>query len=127
MKNELINTLPQLKGLMTNTYIFAIIAAVVAVLLAMLVANLIPYKGGEVDRSYIRRRIWFLLIWFFSIAGFFLYNNFVIIGKIGNVAFQSKFMICIAISCLIILMVYGIMSFILMKIFPRTKFGSILG
>ena len=71
MKDELIKTLPQLKGLMTNTYIFAVIAAVIAVLLAMLIANLIPYHGGEVDRSYIKRRIWFLIIWFFFYSGIF--------------------------------------------------------
>jgi hypothetical protein len=127
MKNELIKALPALKSLMTNTYIFALIVAIFAVMLALLIANLIPYQGGQYDRSYIRRRIWFLVIWFFSIAGFFLYNNFVVMGKIGNIAFQSKFMTCIAISCLLILVVYAILSFVIMKIFPKSKFGSILG
>jgi hypothetical protein len=127
MKNNLISTLPQLNSLMTNTYIFALIIAVVAVLVALLAANLIPFQGGQHDRSYIKRRIWFIVIWFVAIAGFFLFNNFVVMGIIDNVAFRSKFMTCIALSSLIIFLGYALLSFILMKVFPRSKFGSILG
>ncbi len=127
MKHNLINTLPQLNSLMTNTYIFAVIVAVVALILAMLIANLIPFQGGKYDRSYITRRIWCLVIWFVAVAGFFIYNNFIVMEKIKNVAFQSKFMTCIAISCVIILLLYGLLGFILMKVFRKSKFGSILG
>ena len=127
MKQNLISTLPQLNSLMINTYIFAAIIAIIGLFIVILIAYLIPFEGGKQDRSYIKRRIWFVVIWIFSIIGFFLYNNFVVMGKIKNVAFQSKFMTCIAISLLIIFLLYGVLNIILMKIFRKSKFGSILG
>jgi len=127
MKCGLINTLPQLNNLITTTYIFAVITGVLILLLAILIAKLIPWKGGVPDRSYLKRRVWFIILWFASVAGFFLYSNFIVMEKIKNVAFQSKFMTCIVASCIIILVLYGLLGFVIMKIIRKSKFGSILG
>lgn len=121
-----IKTIQQLNALITNTYILSIIEAVVFVSIALIIANLIAFQGSSEDNSYKRRRIWFFVIWFFAIAGFFCYNNFVVMERIKNIAFQSKFMNCIAVSSGIVLIVYGVLSFIIMKFFPKSKFGTIL-
>ena len=127
MKHGIINTLPQLNSLITNTYILAIIVSMVALALAILVAKLIPFQGGQFDRSHITRRIWIIIFWVASAAFFFLYNNFIVMQKIKNIAFQSKFMTCIFISCIIIIALYGIVGFTIMKLFRKSHFGSILG
>jgi hypothetical protein len=128
MRREFINTIPQLNSLIVNTYITAVIVGFIFVGLAYLVANLIPWQGGGgKDLSYRLRRIWFLILWVCSFASFFLYENMVVIEKIRNVAFQSKFRISVAISCGIIVVIYGVVSVLIMKFYRKSKFGSILG
>ncbi|MEI7660689.1 MAG: hypothetical protein WCK34_00755 [Bacteroidota bacterium] len=127
MRHDYINTLQQVNSLIVNTYIFAIVVALLCVGLSILVAKMIAYQGGAQDHSFIIRRIMFIIIWAVSFIGFFLYENFVETDRIRNIAFQSRFRTCIAISCLIIVVLYGVAGFLIMKFFRKSKYGSILG
>lgn len=121
-----ITTLPQLEALQNNTMIYATITALVALLLAFLISFMTKYQGG-LDKSYITRRIWFMIIGAASCTGFYLYNDLVVKGQIVNAGFKSMF-VQTNLTCIgIILGVYFILGILIMFIFRNTKFGSILG
>lgn len=121
-----ITTLPALQSLQDETMFYAVIVGAVALGLSFLVASLVAYRGGN-DRSYITRRIWYVIIGFVAAAGFYVYNDLVVKPDITNAGWQSMFsntnLICIGIN----LGVYIIGGVILMFIFRHKKFGSILG
>ena len=87
---------------------------------------MVAYKGGD-DRSYITRRIWYVIIGLVAAAGFYVYNDLVVKPDITNAGWQSMFsdtnLICIGIN----LGVYIVGGVILMFVFRHKKFGSILG
>lgn len=121
-----ITTLPQLNQLMNSTMIYAVIVGFIAVLVALLLANIFPWEGGK-DRSYIKRRIAFVVIGIVAVLGFWMYNDLVVVDYIRNAGFQNMFKAC-NLKCIgINLGVYIIVSVILMLIFRHSKFGSILG
>ncbi len=72
-----ITTLPQLEALQNSTMIYAVISALIALLIAFIISFIIKYQGGQ-DKSYITRRIWFIVIGIVSAAGFYLYNDLVV-------------------------------------------------
>jgi hypothetical protein len=121
-----ITTLPALQSLQDETMVYAAIVGAVALGLSFLVASLVAYRGGN-DRSYITRRIWYVIIGFVAAAGFYVYNDLVVKPDITNAGWQSMFsdtnLICIGIN----LGVYIIGGVILMFVFSHKKFGSILG
>lgn len=121
-----ITTLPALQSLQDETMVYAAIIGAIALGLSFLVASLIAYKGGD-DRSYIARRIWYVIIGLAAAAGFYVYNDLAVKPNITNVGWQSMFsdtnFICIAIN----LGVYIIGGIFLMFVFRHKKFGSILG
>ena len=121
-----ITTLPALQSLQDETMVYAAIVGAVALGLSFLVASLVAYRGGN-DRSYITRRIWYVIIGFVAAAGFYVYNDLVAKPDITNAGWQSMFsdtnLICIGIN----LGVYIIGGVILMFVFRHKKFGSILG
>lgn len=121
-----ITTLPALQSLQDETMVYAAIVGAVALGLSFLVASLVTYRGGN-DRSYITRRIWYVIIGFVASAGFYVYNDLVVKPDITNAGWQSMFsdtnLICIGIN----LGVYIIGGVILMFVFRHKKFGSILG
>lgn len=121
-----ITTLPALQSLQDETMVYAAIVGAVALGLSFLVASLVAFRGGN-DRSYITRRIWYVIIGFVAAAGFYVYNDLVVKPDITNAGWQSMFsdtnLICIGIN----LGVYIIGGVILMFVFRHKKFGSILG
>ena len=121
-----ITTLPALQSLQDETMVYAAIVGAVALGLSFLVASLVAYKGGD-DRSYITRRIWYVIIGLVAAAGFYVYNDLVVKPDITNAGWQSMFsdtnLICIGIN-LGVDIVGGIY---LMFVFRHKKFGSILG
>lgn len=121
-----ITTLPALQSLQDETLVYAAIVGAVALGLSFLVASLVAYKGGD-DRSYITRRIWYVIIGLAAAAGFYVYNDLVVKPDITNAGWQSMFsdtnLICIGIN----LGVYIVGGVILMFVFRHKKFGSILG
>ena len=121
-----ITTLPALQSLQDETMVYAAIVGAVALGLSFLVASLVAYKGGD-DRSYITRRIWYVIIGLVAAAGFYVYNDLVVKPDITNAGWQSMFsdtnLSCIGIN----LGVYIVGGIILMFVFRHKKFGSILG
>jgi len=121
-----ITTLPALQSLQDETMVYAAIVGAVALGLSFLIASLVAYKGGD-DRSYITRRIWYIIIGLVAAAGFYVYNDLVVKPDITNAGWQSMFsdtnLICIGIN----LGVYIVGGIILMFVFRHKKFGSILG
>ena len=121
-----ITTLPALQSLQDETMVYAAIVGAVALGLSFLVTSLVAWKG-DIDCSYITRRIWYVIIGFAASAGFYVYNDLVVKPNITNQGWQSMFsdtnLICIGIN----LVVYIIGGVILMFVFRHKKFGSILG
>ncbi len=110
-----ITNLPQLEGEITNTYLFAILAS-----------SMIAFEGGKNPQDAKKRRIWFIVIGILATVGFFCYNFFVVSGKIVPVPMlQDKFMMCCAISTVVVLLVYFALGFALSKILKKSKFGTI--
>lgn len=120
-----ITTLPALQSLQDETIVYSLIMCIIAIGIACLVANLIPYKSN--GRSYITRRIWFVIIGLVSSFGFYMYNDLSVKPTINNVGWQSMFSET-NVECLFIILIgYIVVSVILMFIFRNSKFGSILG
>ena len=112
-----ITTLPQLEALQNSTMIYVVISALIALLIAFIISFIIKYQGGQ-DKSYITRRIWFIVIGIVSAAGFYLYNDLVVKGQ-----FVETNITCIG----ILLGIYFVLGILIMFIFRNSKFGSILG
>lgn len=121
-----IQTIGQLHELQNETFVYAVIVAAVIFVVAFLLAKITPYQGGN-DRSYIKRRILLIISVSIGAIGFWLYNDLYVMSYIKKTAFQNQFadtnMQCLGIT------VFGslLISFIVMKMFRYSKFGSILG
>ena len=121
-----IQTLNQLKELQNETYVYAIIVAILIFGVAFMISNMIPYQGDN-DRSYIKRRIWWIVCMVVGALGFWLYNDLYISSYIKKVAFQNQFsttnMVCLAVT----LFGSALLSLVVMLCFRHSKFGTILG
>ena len=120
-----ITNLNQLNQLMNSTMIYAVIVGLVAVLVALLVANMIPWQSD--GKSYVKRRIAFVVIGLIAVLGFWLYNDLGVMGHIKSAGFQNMFKACNFKCIFINLGVYLVASAALMFTFRHSKFGSILG
>lgn len=110
---------------MNSTMIYAAVVGVVAFVVAMIVANMFPWEGGN-DRSYIKRRIAFVVIGVCAVLGFWIYNDLVVADSIRNAGFQNMFKAC-NLKCLVITSVsYLLISGIQMCVFRNSKFASII-
>lgn len=128
MKEKCIyDTIAKLNSLVSTTYVYAVIIALVAIGIAIIIAKLIPFQGGSHDSSYITRRIWFIITGIIAFISFFLYNQLVVQNEICKAPLKSKFSNCNVISVITIVLIYLIISFIIMKAFRKSKFGTILG
>lgn len=122
-----IATLNQLQDLQNSTWIYAVVVCIIAIVVAFLVSNMIAWQGGN-DRSYIKRRVWWVIIGIVSGLGFWIYNDIVNVHRIVNVGFKHMYsqtnLMCLG----VVLLGYFIVSLLLMAtLFRKAKFGSILG
>ncbi len=121
-----IQTLSQLKELQNETYVYAVIVAIVIFCISLLISKMVPYQGG-IDRSYVKRRIGWIVCTVVGALGFWLYNDLYVMGFIKKVALQNQFsatnMACLGIT----LLGSAVISLVVMVCFRRSKFGSILG
>lgn len=116
----------QLNQLMNSTMIYAVVVGIVAFVVAMIVVNMFPWEGGN-DRSFIKRRIAFVVIGVCAVLGFWIYNDLVVADSIRNAGFQNMFKAC-NLKCIgINLATYTVVSIAVMFTFRHSKFGSILG
>lgn len=120
-----ITNLPQLQQLMNSTLIYAIIVGLVAFIISLVVSNMFPWEGGN-DKSYVKRRIAFVVIGLIAVLGFWLYNDLVVMGHIRNAGFQSMFKDC-NLKCIFINAgVYIVASVASMFMYRHSKFASII-
>jgi hypothetical protein len=122
-----IEALKQLEVLISETYIYAIIAAVAALVLAFIIANLVKYSGGKNATDHIKRRIWYIVTGIIAPIGFFLYNTLYVSDFITKTPLQVKFASANILATLGVLGVYVVLGIITMLIFRSSKWGSILG
>ncbi len=118
--------LPQIEGLITNTYVFAAIAALVFVAIAMLVSKAVAYEGGKNPQDAKKRRIWFAVIGIIGVIAFFCYNKFFVSSQIvPTPLLQDKFLLHTAIATGVVAILYFVFGFVASKIFKNGKFGTI--
>lgn len=122
-----IATLSQLQDLQNSTWIYAIAVCFIAIAIAYLVSNMIAWQGGN-DKSYIKRRVWWVIIGFVAGLGFWIYNDVVNVHRIVNVGFKHMYsqtnLLCLF---AVLLGYFGISLLIMATLFRKAKFGSILG
>ena len=122
-----IATLSQLQDLQNSTWIYAIAVCFIAIAIAYLVSNMIAWQGGN-DKSYVKRRVWWVIIGFVAGLGFWIYNDVVNVHRIVNVGFKHMYSQTNLLCLLVVLLVYfGISLLIMTTLFRKAKFGSILG
>ena len=122
-----IATLSQLHDLQNSTWIYAIAVCFIAIAIAYLVSNMIAWQGGN-DKSYIKRRVLWVIIGFVAGLGFWIYNDVVNVHRIVNVGFKHMYSQTNLLCLLVVLLVYfGISLLIMATLFRKAKFGSILG
>lgn len=121
-----ITTISQLEALQSNTMVYAGIVCLTAVLVAFIISLMIPYKGG-VDKSYVKRRIAYIIVGIVASVAFFLFNELYVMNFIMNAGFQTEFATT-NLQCLgITIGGYIIVGLVIMIVFRHSKFGSILG
>lgn len=121
-----ITTISQLEALQSNTMVYAGIVCLAAILIVFLISLMIPYQGG-VDKSYIKRRIAYIIVGVVAAIAFFLYNELYVMNLIMNQGFQTEFATT-NLQCLgITIGGYIIVGLAIMFAFRHSKFGSILG
>lgn len=122
-----IATLSQLQDLQNSTWIYAIAVCFIAIAIAYLVSNMIAWQGGN-DKSYIKRRVLWVIIGFVAGLGFWIYNDVVNVHRIVNVGFKHMYsqtnLLCLF---AVLLGYFGISLLIMATLFRKAKFGSILG
>ena len=120
-------TLNQLQDLQNSTWIYAIVVCIIAIVIAYLVSNMIAWQGGN-DRSYIKRRVWWVIIGIVAGLGFWVYNDVVNVHRIVNVGFKHMYsqtnLMCLGI---VLLGYFAVSLLIMVTLFRKAKFGSILG
>lgn len=122
-----IATLTQLHDLQNSTWIYAVVVCAIAIFVAYLVPNMIAWQGGN-DRSYIKRRVWWVIIGLVASIGFWVYNDLVNVPRITNIGFRHMYSQTNLFCLFSILIGYFFISLLLMQfLFRNAKFGSILG
>lgn len=122
-----IATLSQLQDLQNSTWIYAIAVCFIAIAIAYLVSNMIAWQGGN-DKSYVKRRVWWVIIGFVAGLGFWIYNDVVNVHRIVNVGFKHMYSQTNLLCLFVVLLGYfGISLLIMATLFRKAKFGSTLG
>lgn len=122
-----IATLTKLHDLQNSTWIYAVVVCAIAIIIAYLVSNMIAWQGGN-DRSYIKRRVWWVIIGLVASIGFWVYNDLVNVPRITNIGFRHMYSQTNLFCLFLVLIGYFFISLLLMQfLFRNAKFGSILG
>ena len=122
-----IATLTQLHDLQNSTWIYAVVVCAIAIFMVYLVSNMIAWQGGN-DRSYIKRRVWWVIIGLVASIGFWVYNDLVNVPRITNIGFRHMYSQTNLFCLFLVLIGYFFISLLLMQfLFRNAKFGSILG
>ncbi|WP_300725957.1 hypothetical protein [uncultured Bacteroides sp.] len=124
--NTAIKTIGQLKDAEMSAYIYSIIVAVVFVLLLVIIANMISWKPGAKDNSGETRRKFFWILLALALIAPVVLNFVVFYQKITVAHFQSEFMMHMGIAGILSAVLYGVISFVIIRTQKRkTKLASI--
>lgn len=119
-------TLQQLQDVQQNEFFLAVCWSLTALLISFIVSNLIAFQGGD-DKSYVKRRVWHIIIGVLSVIDFYYFYYLYVIPRIANPGFRSMLyktnLQCLGVTAGI----YIVVGLIIMLCFRRSKFGSILG
>jgi len=126
MNKIIYKNITEVEGLITSTYMLAVVFAIVFVAIAILISQMIAYEGSKNARDSVKRRIWFFVIAAIDFVTFFSYNYFLVESKIKPVpALQDEFFKHSAIATGVTLLSYLVIGFILSKLMKSGKFGTI--
>lgn len=116
----------QVDGLISNTYILAIVAALVFVGIAILISSMIAYQGGKNPTDAKKRRVWFWITGIIAAVAFFCYNYFYVSGTIvPTQMLQDKFFTHTAITTGVTLATFVLIGFVASKLMKKGKFGTV--
>lgn len=118
-------TLRTLGGLLTNTYILAIIFAILFIGISYLVSNMIAFQGGKNPTDAKTRKVWFYILGITATIFFFLWNFFYVTDLIKGAKGKSDFLLHNTIATLVCFILYVGLGFVVARIFKHSKFGTI--
>lgn len=116
--------LRDIDGLITNTYVFAVITAVIMIGLAILVASMIQYQSGANPKDKMKRKMWFWILAILTPLIFFIYNLFLVLPNIKAGPAMNKFSLHSGLSPVIAFVVFVILGIVVSKLFKRKKVGN---
>ena len=116
--------LRDIDGLVTNTYMFAVISAIVMLAIAILVASMIQFQSGANPKDRMKRKIWFWTLAILTPVIFYTYNLTLVMPNIKAGPAQNKFFMHSALSPVVAFAVFVIFGIVVSKIFKRKKVGN---
>ena len=116
--------LRDIDGLITNTYMFAVISAIVMLAIAILVASMIQFQSGANPKDRMKRKIWFWTLAILTPVIFYTYNLTLVMPNIKAGPAQNKFFMHSALSPVVAFAVFVIFGIVVSKIFKRKKVGN---
>ena len=111
-------------GLVTNTYMFAVVTAIVMLGLAILVASMIQYQSGANPKDRIKRKTWFWILGILTPVIFYVYNLTMVMPNIKAGPAMNKFFTHSALSPVVAFAIFVILGVVISKIFKRKKVGN---
>lgn len=123
---QTVDSSPVLKSLISNTYVSAIIFALVAMCIAFIIANCIKWRGKP-DTSYVKRRVWWIIIGVVVPFIFWCINAVYVSGFIKGSSRIGDFGKANVIATIVCLIFYLAISILSMFFLRSKKWGSILG
>ena len=114
----------EIDGLITQTYMLAVIVAVVTLALAILISSQISFERGANPKDPRKRRITFWILAVITPVIFYMYNLFLVIPNIKKGPALAKFFNTSAIAPVISLVTFIVLGVILSKIFKTKKIGN---
>ena len=116
--------LRDIDGLITNTYMFAVVTAIVMLGLAILVASMIQYQSGANPKDRMKRKMWFWILGIITPIIFYVYNLTLVMPNIKAGPAMNKFFTHSALSPVLAFAIFVILGVIVSKIFKRKKVGN---
>ena len=117
-------SLRDIDGLITNTYVLAVVVAVITIGIAVLISSQISYEGGANPKDPRKRKITFWILAVLTPVIFYMYNLFLVIPNIKKAPATAKFFTTSAITPVISLVTFIVLGVILSKIFKTKKIGN---
>lgn len=118
-------TLKTLSGLLTTTYVSAVVLAIIFIAVSILVANMVAYEGGKNPKDARTRKIWFWVLAAINTIFFFLWNLLYVAEKVKGKPAKSEFMMHNGIATGVTLVVFIVLGIALSKLMKKSKYGTI--